>query len=158
MSNSLLISIKAQQLDYLHNHKTIASFPVSTSKHGTGNQNNSFKTPLGLHKIKLKIGKNCPVNTVFKSRRPTGYIYRPEYKQVKKDWILTRILWLQGLEPNINSGKGIDSLRRFIYIHGTPDSEPMGTAKSHGCIRMCNIDIIKLFDLVSVDTLVEIKL
>ena len=158
MSVSLLISIQAQQLDCLHNHKTIASFPVSTSKHGAGNLSNSFKTPLGLHKIKLKIGQNCPVNTVFVARRPTGDIYRPEYQQEKKDWILTRILWLQGLEPNINSGIGIDSLRRFIYIHGTPDSEPVGTAKSHGCIRMRNIDIIKLFDLVAVNTLVQIKL
>lgn len=96
------------------------------------------------------IGRGCALNTVFVGRRPTGEIYTPELavQQPQRDWILTRILWLSGAESGFNRGGECDTLRRYIYIHGTPDSEPMGKPRSHGCIRMGNRDIAELADLV----------
>jgi hypothetical protein len=112
-----------------------------------------------LHRIRLKIGHDQPLNCVFVGRRPSGEIYTPALAAAHptRDWILTRILWLTGLEPGRNRGGPVDSLRRFIYIHGTPDSEPMGQAASHGCIRMRNEDLIQLFDRVATGTRVEIR-
>jgi lipoprotein-anchoring transpeptidase ErfK/SrfK len=111
-----------------------------------------------LHRIRLKIGAGCPRNAVFVGRRPTGEIYSAELAaaQPQRDWILTRILWLSGLEPGRNRGGSVDTLRRFIYIHGCPDNVPMGVPLSHGCIRMRNRDLLELFERVDNGTLVEI--
>ena len=134
-------------------------YPVSTAAKGGGERWGSEQTPRGLHRIRLRIGDACPVNTVFVARRPTGEVYSSAMarRHPARDWILTRILWLTGLEPGRNRGGAVDSLRRFIYIHGTPDSEPMGRPCSHGCIRMRNRDLIELFDLVRAGTLVDIR-
>ena len=131
---------------------------VSTASNGSGNQKGSGCTPLGRHKVKLKIGDSAPINSVFVGRRLTGEIYSETLaKQYpERDWILTRIIWLQGLESGFNRGGQVDTLSRFIYIHGTPDSEPMGMPKSHGCIRMRNRDLIELFDQVNNNMIVKI--
>nr|WP_261977686.1 L,D-transpeptidase [Marinobacter sp. F3R11] len=128
--------------------RAIACYPVSTALNGVGEQNGSGCTPSGRHYIRAMIGAGLPANTVFCARRPTGEIYSPELaaSYPGRDWILSRILWLCGLERGRNRGAGVDTFRRFIYIHGTPDTEPMGLALSHGCIRMRNADVIQLFD------------
>lgn len=115
-------------------------------------------TPTGLHHIRLKIGAGCPPGTVFVARRPSGEIWTPALARrcPERDWILSRILWLSGREPGHNRGGACDSLRRFIYIHGTPDDQPVGQPRSHGCIRMRNPDIIDLFDRVAVGDPVHI--
>ncbi len=138
--------------------RPIQSYAVSTALNGVGCEKNSGKTPLGKHVIRAKIGQNEPLNSVFVGRRPTGEIYSPELaqSQPERDWILTRILWLSGSEVGQNRLGQVDTMQRYIYIHGTPDSEPMGVPLSHGCIRMRNEDIIELFDLVEVSTPVEI--
>ena len=112
---------------------------------------NSAKTPLGSHRIRAKIGAGLPVNSVFVGRRFTGEIFSESLCRQfpHRDWILTRILWLCGNEIGFNRLGSVDSMRRYIYIHGTPDSEPMGKPLSHGCIRMKNSDVVELFDLVS---------
>ena len=118
----------------------------------------SLCTPLGKHIIRAKIGEGLPLNSVFVARRPTGEIYSDTLARSapNRDWILTRILWLCGTEPGLNRFGDVDSMRRFIYIHGTPDTEPMGIPASHGCIRMRNIDVAELFDLTPVGTAVDI--
>ncbi len=143
------ISVTEQKL-ILKDDAYIHSFSVSTALNGTGQANGSGCTPLGRHKIRIKIGNDCPLNTVFIGRRPTGEIFNPQLavQYPQRDWILTRIIWLTGCEPGFNRGGNQDTLRRFIYIHGTPDSEPMGKPLSHGCIRMRNEDIARLFELV----------
>jgi len=105
------------------------------------------------------VGAGYPANAVFVERRPTGEIYDSELAQRHpgRDWILTRILWLSGCEPGFNRLGKVDTMRRAIYIHGSPDSAEMGKPGSHGCIRMRNRDIIELFDLVPIRTLVEIR-
>lgn len=134
------------------------SYVISTGKNGIGEQESSGKTPRGWHEIAEKIGQNQSINTVFIARQPTGEIYSAELAQQfpNRDWILSRILWLRGLEENFNLGQGCDTYSRYIYIHGTPDTEPMGIPMSHGCIRMRNNDLIELFDLVSENDLVFI--
>ena len=131
---------------------------ASLERAGTGERRGSECTPRGRHRIRIKIGDNCPLNTVFVGRRPTGEIYdrRLAEKQPGRDWILTRILWLTGGEPGKNRGGACDSLRRFIYIHGTPDTHLIGQPASHGCIRMRNQDLIELFDRVTAGTPVDI--
>ncbi len=123
---------------------------ISTAFNGAGEANGSGCTPRGRHQIRIKIGQGCPGGSVFQGRRPTGEIYTAELarKYPDRDWILSRILWLTGCERGRNRGGQTDTLKRFIYIHGTPDTEPMGQPLSHGCIRMRNTDIIELFDLV----------
>jgi L,D-transpeptidase YbiS len=155
---SLHISIFRQQLTVQQDGQTMASYAISTAANGAGQLSGSACTPTGLHVVRSKIGAACPMNTVFIGRRPTGEIYTPELaqKHPQRDWILTRILWLSGREPGHNRGGDCDSLRRFIYIHGTPDTEPMGLAKSHGCIRMRNAEVVQLFDLVDVGCMVHI--
>lgn len=147
----------AQQMLYLSKYQK--KYSISTGKNGIGEQENSGKTPRGWHRIAEKIGKNTPVNSVFIARQATGEIYDDELAEQypQRDWILSRILWLQGLEPNFNCGKGCDTHQRYIYIHGTPDSEPMGEALSHGCVRMRNQEIIELFDLVNENALVYLS-
>ncbi len=125
---------------------------ISSALAGVGNTENSGKTPLGSHRVRAKIGGSQPINGVFVGRRATGEIYSDELakKFPKRDWILTRVLWLCGNEVGCNRLGSVDSMRRYIYIHGTPDSEPMGRPLSHGCIRMRNSDVIELFNLVNV--------
>lgn len=133
-------------------------YPISTALNGPGEQDGSGCTPRGEHYIRARIGEGQPLNTVFRGRRPTGEIYSPQLaaEHPDRDWILTRILWLCGREWGRNRGPGVDSFRRFIYIHGTPDTEPMGEALSHGCVRMRNTDIAELFARVRVGTRVVI--
>lgn len=133
-------------------------YPVSTALNGAGEQNGTGCTPRGKHYIRALIGAGEPLNTVFVGRRPTGEMLTPELAEQfpARDWILTRILWLCGCEPGRNRVGAVDSFRRFIYIHGTPDSEPMGVPKSHGCIRMRNDDVAALFDRVCHGTVVTI--
>ena len=132
--------------------------PVSTALNGPGEQNASGCTPRGLHYIRAKIGEGLPPDTVFIARRPTGEIYSPALaaSYPERDWILSRILWLCGCETGKNRGSGVDSFRRFIYIHGTPDTEPMGIPRSHGCIRMRNADVVDLYSRVRPGTPVSI--
>lgn len=146
----LYISLSQQRCQLWQGEQCLFSAPVSTALNGPGEQEGSGCTPRGWHNIRACIGHGQPVNTVFRGRRPTGEIYTADLaKQFPdKDWILSRILWLSGLEPGKNRLGNVDTMRRYIYIHGTPDSEPMGVAKSHGCIRMHNQDLLTLFDLV----------
>lgn len=131
---------------------------VATAKKGVGEVNGSNQTPRGRHVIRAKIGNGAPINAVFRSRRATGEIYSPALRvqHPHRDWILTRILWLSGCEPGRNRLGAVDTMRRYIYIHGAPDEDPMGVPGSHGCIKMRNRDIVQLFDLVPVGTPVQI--
>ncbi len=134
-------------------------YPVSTALNGPGERHGSGCTPKGNHYVRAMIGAGVPLNTVFVARRPTGEVYSPELARQfpERDWILSRILWLCGLESGKNRGPGVDSFRRFIYIHGTPDSEPMGVPCSHGCIRMRNTDVVDLYSRVRPGTPVLIR-
>lgn len=134
-------------------------YSVSTAAAGVGEQSGSGQTPRGWHRIVARIGAGQPENAVFVGRRASGEIYSPQLalQYPRRDWILTRILWLQGLEVGRNRMGSVDSMRRYIYIHGTPDSEPMGQPRSHGCIRMRNRDLLELFELVNSDTQVWIQ-
>lgn len=157
---SIHISIDRQSLSLEQDGRVLASWPVSTALNGAGNRQGSLQTPLGRHRIRAKIGADQPLNAVFRGRRPTGEIFDQRLGEEfpGRDWILTRILWLCGEEPGINRGGDVDSQRRYIYIHGTPDSEPMGIARSHGCVRMRNQDVLDLFNRVPVGTPVLITL
>lgn len=153
------ISIASQQLNLFDGQGAIIKqYLISSAKNGTGQENGSFCTPLGKHVIRAKIGVGQAINSVFIKRRPTGEIYSPELGRQfpKRDWILTRILWLSGCEPGFNRLGSVDTMRRYIYIHGSPDSAEMGKPGSIGCIRMRNKDLLELFDLVSAGTPVEI--
>ncbi|MCH8496851.1 MAG: L,D-transpeptidase [Marinobacter sp.] len=144
------IAIASQRLSLLADGMLVASYSVSTAANGAGQQQGSGATPTGAHFVRAMIGRGLPADTVFVARRPTGEIYTPELARANpdRDWILSRILWLCGTEWGHNRGPGVDTFRRFIYIHGTPDTEPMGAPRSHGCIRMRNSDVIDLFDRV----------
>jgi lipoprotein-anchoring transpeptidase ErfK/SrfK len=144
------ISVAAQCLTIMDSGKEIRRYPVSTAKNGAGEQRGSECTPLGWHSIRAKIGSGQPLNSVFKGRRPTGEIYSAELSELfpQRDWILTRILWLGGLEPGKNRYGNVDTCWRYIYIHGTADEAMIGFPASHGCIRMKNIDILDLFGRV----------
>ncbi|RCX31924.1 L,D-transpeptidase [Thioalbus denitrificans] len=133
-------------------------YPVSTARNGAGERSGSGCTPRGLHQVRARIGSHCPPGAVFVGRRPTGEIYTPELgaRYPDRDWILTRILWLSGLEPGLNRLGSVDTMRRYIYIHGCPDELPMGVPLSHGCIRMRNRDLVELFDRTPVGTRVLI--
>ena len=147
----IVISIPSQELClYGDNNDVIRQYRISSARNGVGQENGSFCTPLGKHIIRAKIGAGQPVNTVFVRRRPTGEIYSLELsaRYPGRDWILTRILWLSGSEPGFNRLGSVDTMRRYIYIHGSPDTVEMGKPGSIGCIRMRNADIVELFDLV----------
>jgi len=152
------ISISQQLLNHWSGGEMRGSYFVSTALKGAGELSGSEKTPRGRHTIRAKIGEGLPENAVFIGRRFTGEIYNSELaaSSPDRDWILTRILWLCGCEPGKNRLRDVDSMRRFIYIHGTPDTELMGIAKSHGCIRMRNVDLLELFDRVSPGCTVDI--
>ncbi|HEU0186310.1 MAG TPA: L,D-transpeptidase [Gallionellaceae bacterium] len=138
--------------------KQLKRYAVSTGKNGVGEESGSNCTPRGRHVIRAKIGAGQPLNSVFVRRRPTGEIYTAALgaQQPERDWILTRILWLSGCEPGYNRLGSCDTMRRYIYIHGAPDSRPLGVPASHGCINMANADLVELFDLVPVGAAVEI--
>lgn len=155
----LHISITRQEMTWREQGKTQHTWLVSTAKHGPGERKNSGCTPRGWHKVRAKIGEGQSVGTVFKGRRPTGEIYDPSWEIVfpERDWILTRILWLGGMEPGFNRYGEVDTTWRYIYIHGSPDLGVTGVPASHGCIRMRNIDIIHLFSLVPIGMYVLIE-
>lgn len=153
------IHIPSQTLELLSDEGALLQrYPVSTGANGVGEENGSFCTPRGKHVVRAKIGAGQPENAVFVKRRPTGEIYTPALgaQHPRRDWILTRILWLSGKEPGYNRFGTCDTMRRYIYIHGTPDGTPMGQPGSHGCIRIRNKDLLALFDLVPVGMPVEI--
>lgn len=155
----IIVSIARQKLYLLKGKKIIEIYDVSTSKYGIGNKKGSFKTPTGTHRVYKKIGENAKIGTIFRFRRPTNEI--AEICTLKRcseeDIITTRIIWLEGLEEGINKGGDVDTKERCIYIHGTPEEGLIGTPSSHGCIRMRNKDIIKLFNLIKEGTIVEIS-
>jgi len=155
----LRVSIPEQRLYLLAKGRTVACYPVSTATNGAGEKMGSGCTPCGLHRIRVKIGAGMPLNTVFVRRRPTGEIFTPELalRFPERDWILTRILWLSGLEPGRNRYGDRDTLRRFIYIHGCPADAPLGIPLSHGCIRMDNAAVAALFESVRVGDKVLIE-
>lgn len=155
---ALRVSLGRQQLDVLRDGRAAHSYRISSSKHGAGEVQGSHQTPRGRHVVRAKIGSGAPLGAVFRGRRPTGEIYSAELARTQpdRDWILTRILWLSGTEVGKNRLGNVDTMRRYIYIHGTPDTEPLGVTGSIGCIRMANHDIVELFDLVPVGTIVDI--
>ncbi len=158
--NTIHINLNQQHLQLLNAQQHVLfESTISTGANGAGQCHGSGCTPCGWHVIKARIGEGCAINSVFVGRRFTGEIYSPELaaQHPQRDWILTRILWLGGLEPHYNRYGEVDTLRRFIYLHGTPDTEPMGVAQSHGCVRMRNHDIVQLSALVSVGTRVLIQ-
>jgi len=153
------ISIQHQTLTLFDDFGGVkAKYSVSTAANGVGCEKNSGCTPLGNHIIRAKIGGNVALNTVFVGRRPTGEIFTPELMAAfpNRDWILTRILWLSGSEIGFNRLGNVDTMQRYIYIHGSPDTTEMGKIGSHGCVRMRNSDIVELFDLVPAGTAVLI--
>jgi lipoprotein-anchoring transpeptidase ErfK/SrfK len=154
----ILIDIGSQTLELAEKRRALRRYSVSTARNGAGELQGSGRTPRGRHRVRIRIGAGSPAGAVFVGRRPTGEIYDADLarRQPERDWILTRILWLTGLELGRNRGGAVDTLRRFIYVHGCPDTEPMGVPRSHGCIRMRNDDLIELFDLVEAGTPVEI--
>lgn len=155
----IYISLARQQLIAYAADGSETTFAISTALNGAGEQNSSGCTPLGQHYIRARIGEGEPPGTVFIGRRPTGEIYSPELgeRSPGRDWILSRILWLCGMESGANRGGNVDSMRRYIYIHGTPDSEPMGLPLSHGCVRMRMDEVIALFDSVQAGVPVTIE-
>ena len=153
------ISIAEQCLTVMSEREARASYPVSTSRYGPGELQGSQRTPRGAHVVRAKIGAGAPLNTVFVGRRPTGEIWTPALSSAfpDRDWILTRILWLSGKEPGRNRLGQVDTMRRYIYIHGCPDTAPLGVPDSIGCVRMRSRDIVELFDLVPPYTPVQIE-
>ena len=152
------VNISTQTLTLFSGDDVIKQYTISTAKNGPGEQMDSECTPRGKHLIREKIGVGCEANTVFVGREPTGELYHPELREQfpDRDWILTRILWLSGCEAGKNKGGNVDSYDRYIYIHGGPDDLAMGVPGSRGCVRMRNVDMVELFDLVETETGVNI--
>ena len=155
----IIVDISTQTLFVLKSKNILHSYSISTAVNGVGEEKDSEKTPCGKHIIRAKIGADSPVGTVFRGRRPTGEIYQEgmREKEPSRDWILTRILWLSGLELNRNRLGNVDTMQRYIYIHGSPDEIDMEKPGSCGCIRMRNSDVIELFDLMSVGSHILIQ-
>ena len=153
------VSIDEQRLQLLAAGEVKMDVAVATATNGPGEIMHSECTPRGWHRIRAKIGAGAPENTVFTGRRPTGEIYSPALRQEHpgRDWMLTRILWLCGLEPGKNRFGERDSMRRYIYIHGCPETDKMSVPSSHGCVKMRNADVIRLFDIVPVGMRVLIQ-
>ncbi len=152
LQNYLDINIATQLMSVYLDGNRMQSYPISTAKKGAGELKGSECTPTGWHKIRAKIGTDQPINSVFVGRRPTTEIYSPELRKQfpQRDWILTRILWLGGLEPGKNRYGKVDTTWRYIYIHGCPDELMIARPGSHGCIRMNNADMLALFNRVEV--------
>lgn len=142
------VDVTNQRLSLIENNSVVKQFPVSTAKNGLGEKNGSECTPRGLHLIRAKIGKDAKENTVFIARRSSGEIYSSALRLQfpERDWILTRILWLSGLETGKNRGGEVDTMRRYVYIHGSPDDDSFEAPSSHGCVKMRNKDIIELYE------------
>jgi hypothetical protein len=158
MIATIEVSLGAQTLDLIDANGAHRRYSVSTARNGPGERLGSNCTPRGRHIVRAKIGAGAPLDTVFVGRRPTGEIYSPLLAErfPERDWILTRILWLSGCEVGFNRLGSVDTMRRYIYIHGSPDSVSMGIPGSIGCIRMRNADIVELFERVARGTLVTI--
>lgn len=159
VSRHIRVSIGEQRLQLLEGERVLMDVAVATAANGPGERRHSECTPRGRHRVRAKIGNGCPVDSVFIGRRPTGEIYSPALRarHPQRDWILTRILWLCGEEAGRNRLGDVDSMRRYIYIHGAPDEDPMGIPSSHGCVKMRNGDVIRLFELTPVGTRVLIQ-
>ena len=158
--NWIRINISQQKLSLLDEEgKLIHKYPVSTSKYGTGSENGSEKTPLGLHRIKNKIGGAMPMNMVLVGREPKGMLEDciRDGVELPDDVITSRIMWLEGMEPGRNQGGYVDTYNRYIYIHGTSVEDKIGTPASIGCIRMLYKDVVELYRLVDVGTEVLIE-
>ena len=155
----LEIDIAAQALSLIDDDKIIKRYSVSTAKNGVGEKNGSFCTPRGRHIVRARIGAGQPLNSVFVRRRPSGEIWTPELhaKYPGRDWILTRILWLSGCERGSNRLGEVDTMRRYIYLHGTHELADMGKPGSIGCVRMRGADIVELFELVPPYVPVDIR-
>ena len=153
------VDVARQRLRWRDEHGNLREFIVSTAARGIGQQMGSEQTPIGRHIVRARIGERMPLGAVFVARRPTGEIWTPALaaRHPQRDWILTRILWLSGTQPGLNRLGSVDSMRRYIYIHGTPDDQPMGVPASHGCVRMRNDEVIWLFDHVAAGTPVQIE-
>ena len=152
------MQLGSQRLELLEGERVLRAWTVSTAAKGAGEREGSEQTPRGLHETRAKIGAGAPAGAVFVGRRPNGEVCTPERSRAEpdRDWVLSRILWLRGLEVRRNRLGNVDTMRRFIYIHGTPDAAALGTPASHGCVRMRNADVIELFELVEPGTPVEI--
>jgi len=157
--SSIYISIASQTLQLKQDGAVAFECAISSAKNGVGEINGSEQTPRGWHYIRAKIGDSQPLNTVFVGRRPSGEIYTPALRteHPQRDWILTRILWLCGLEPGFNRLGPTDTMRRYIYIHGCPDEDEFASPSSHGCIKLHNPDMLALFERVAAGTPVLIS-
>ena len=155
---ALQISLEDQRLYRLNAGELEKVYPVSTARNGPGGLNGSECTPVGRHVVRARIGSDQPAGSVFDARRPTGEIFHSDmlHEFPERDWILSRILWLSGTQIGINRLGDVDTMRRYIYIHGAPDELPIGVPASHGCVRMRNADIIELYDAVPIGTTVTI--
>jgi lipoprotein-anchoring transpeptidase ErfK/SrfK len=153
-----IVSVSHQELRLYQRDRLVETYPVSTSKYGAGNKDGSYMTPLGVHRIREKIGGDALLGTIFKARKDTHQVAQVVTDAVKtpNDYITTRILWLDGLETGVNQGDGIDSYARYIYIHGTHEEGLIGQPVSFGCIRMINRDVIELYDQMREGDLVVI--
>jgi L,D-transpeptidase YbiS len=153
------VSIDEQRLQLRADGVIDMDVAIATAANGPGEVQHSECTPRGWHIIRAKIGAGCAVNSVFVGRRPTGEIYTPSLRASApgRDWMLTRLLWLSGLERGRNRLGNVDSMRRYIYIHGCPDEDAMGVPSSHGCVKMRNDDVIELFERVPAGTKVLIQ-
>lgn len=147
-SRWLLVDVARQQLCLVRDSQLMRSWPISTALVGLNNRQDSQGTPAGVHRIHRKIGADAESGTIFSSRKPTGKIWSSTDPQDARDLILTRILTLEGLQEGVNRGPGIDSLQRYIYLHGTNHERDIGTPCSGGCVRLTNADICDVFDLV----------
>lgn len=159
MSSRIEVDIASQTLTLFDAGAPVLTYVVSTARNGPGERKGSFCTPRGAHVVRALIGAEAPLNTVFVGRRPTGEVYSADLaaRFPDRDWILTRILWLSGCEPGRNRLGDVDTMRRYIYVHGSPDTVPMGIPGSIGCVRMRNADIVELFDRVRPGTRVVIR-
>jgi len=155
---AIIVSIVDQKLYYIKNRELVRTYGISSSKYGMGYEENSNKTPLGVHRVYGKIGDGAKILTIFKDKINTGEIAKLNAEKDKDRMITTRIIRLEGMEEGVNKGQGIDSLKRDIYIHGTPEEALIGKRASDGCIRMRNMDVVELFDMVPEGTLVKIQL
>lgn len=154
----LFVNASQQILTVMRGLNPLKSYAISTAKNGLGCEQDSYKTPFGLHKVEQKIGGECKLGELIKTREPTGCIATISRSQIPtgKDLITTRIIWLKGLESDVNCGDGVDSFNRYIYIHGTHEEGLLGLPVSKGCIRMSNQNVAELYDVVTDKTLVWI--
>ena len=153
------VSLSEQTLCLREGSTTLFEAPISSARRGAGEVEHSECTPRGWHVIRAKIGRGEPLHAVFVGRRPTGEVYTPALGMAhpERDWILTRILWLSGLEPGRNRLGNVDTMRRFVYIHGCPDEVPLGRPSSHGCLRMHGREVLDLFERAEAGTRVLIR-